>query len=43
MAIALALSFDTGSVNADERATLLSQKGVTGWFTGLSASGKVGR
>ncbi len=25
----------------EERATLLSQKGVTIWFTGLSASGKV--
>lgn len=30
-----------GSVNAEERASLLSQKGVTIWFTGLSASGKV--
>ena len=31
----------TGSVDVAERAKLLSQKGVTIWFTGLSASGKV--
>ncbi|PIL36070.1 hypothetical protein GSI_01730 [Ganoderma sinense ZZ0214-1] len=34
------ITFHQGSVNAEERATLLSQKGVTIWFTGLSASGK---
>lgn len=30
-----------GAVDADERVKLLGQKGVTVWFTGLSASGKV--
>lgn len=30
-----------GSVDGAERASLLAQKGVTIWFTGLSASGKV--
>jgi len=30
----------TGSVDAVERSTLLGQKGVTIWLTGLSASGK---
>ncbi|EJF65045.1 adenylylsulfate kinase [Dichomitus squalens LYAD-421 SS1] len=34
------ITFHPGSVSAEERATLLSQKGVTIWFTGLSASGK---
>ncbi|KAI0745325.1 adenylylsulfate kinase [Earliella scabrosa] len=34
------ITFHAGSVNAEERATLLKQKGVTIWFTGLSASGK---
>ncbi|RPD53516.1 adenylylsulfate kinase [Lentinus tigrinus ALCF2SS1-6] len=34
------ITFHAGSVNAEERASLLSQKGVTVWFTGLSASGK---
>ncbi|KAI1795492.1 adenylylsulfate kinase [Ganoderma leucocontextum] len=34
------ITFHQGSVNVEERATLLSQKGVTIWFTGLSASGK---
>lgn len=32
--------FHPGSVDAAERAQLLQQKGVTIWFTGLSASGK---
>lgn len=32
--------FHPGSVDATERAQLLQQKGVTIWFTGLSASGK---
>lgn len=32
---------DVGSVSAEERAQLLTQKGATVWFTGLSASGKV--
>ncbi|KAI0779684.1 adenylylsulfate kinase [Fomes fomentarius] len=34
------ITFHPGSVSAEERASLLSQKGVTIWFTGLSASGK---
>lgn len=34
------ITFHPGSVDAAERAQLLSQKGVTIWFTGLSASGK---
>ncbi|RDX54988.1 adenylylsulfate kinase [Polyporus arcularius HHB13444] len=34
------ITFHAGSVSAEERPTLLSQKGVTIWFTGLSASGK---
>ncbi|KAM5531645.1 hypothetical protein V8D89_014697 [Ganoderma adspersum] len=34
------ITFHQGSVNVEERAMLLSQKGVTIWFTGLSASGK---
>lgn len=28
-------------MSAEERAQLLTQKGATVWFTGLSASGKV--
>ncbi|OBZ68146.1 Adenylyl-sulfate kinase [Grifola frondosa] len=32
--------FHAGSVDGVERAQLLKQKGVTVWFTGLSASGK---
>ncbi|KAH9937726.1 adenylylsulfate kinase [Amylocystis lapponica] len=32
--------FHPGSVDGTERAQLLKQKGVTIWFTGLSASGK---
>ncbi|KAI9067378.1 adenylylsulfate kinase [Trametes sanguinea] len=32
--------FHPGSVSAEERAQLLKQKGITIWFTGLSASGK---
>ncbi|PCH43686.1 adenylylsulfate kinase [Wolfiporia cocos MD-104 SS10] len=32
--------FHKGSVDTAERAQLLQQKGVTIWFTGLSASGK---
>jgi len=31
----------SGSVESEERIQLLDQKGVTIWFTGLSASGKV--
>ncbi|KAI0705018.1 adenylylsulfate kinase [Cerioporus squamosus] len=34
------ITFHAGSVSAEERPSLLSQKGVTIWFTGLSASGK---
>jgi adenylylsulfate kinase len=36
------LTASTGSVDPQERVTLLQQKGITIWFTGLSASGKVG-
>jgi len=34
------LTFHAGSVEAQERVSLLKQKGVTIWLTGLSASGK---
>lgn len=34
------ITFHPGNVTYDERADLLSQKGMTIWFTGLSASGK---
>ncbi|EIN11300.1 adenylylsulfate kinase [Punctularia strigosozonata HHB-11173 SS5] len=34
------ITFHPGSVSQTERQQLLSQKGVTIWFTGLSASGK---
>ncbi|KAI0743937.1 adenylylsulfate kinase [Daedaleopsis nitida] len=34
------ITFHQGSVDAEERPKLLGQKGVTIWFTGLSASGK---
>jgi adenylylsulfate kinase len=34
------ITWHEGHVNRDERGTLLRQKGVTLWFTGLSASGK---
>ncbi|KAI0758312.1 adenylylsulfate kinase [Irpex lacteus] len=34
------ITFHAGSVDGPERARLLSQKGITIWFTGLSASGK---
>jgi adenylylsulfate kinase len=34
------LTASTGSVDPQERVTLLQQKGITIWFTGLSASGK---
>ncbi|KIM52308.1 hypothetical protein SCLCIDRAFT_32745 [Scleroderma citrinum Foug A] len=34
------LTFHPGSVSASDRTVLLKQKGVTIWFTGLSASGK---
>lgn len=34
------LTFHPGSVDPQERVTLLQQKGITIWFTGLSASGK---
>lgn len=35
------ITFHPGSVSRDERHSLLNQKGVTVWLTGLSASGKV--
>ncbi|KIP03322.1 hypothetical protein PHLGIDRAFT_130221 [Phlebiopsis gigantea 11061_1 CR5-6] len=38
--VATNITFHAGSVDASERATLLAQKGITVWFTGLSASGK---
>ncbi|KAH9892740.1 adenylylsulfate kinase [Cubamyces lactineus] len=34
------ITFHPGSVSAEERSQLLNQKGITIWFTGLSASGK---
>ncbi|KZT28926.1 adenylylsulfate kinase [Neolentinus lepideus HHB14362 ss-1] len=34
------ITFHPGSVDVSERTQLLSQKGITIWFTGLSASGK---
>jgi len=34
------ITFHPGSVTTEERSELLGQKGVTIWFTGLSASGK---
>ncbi|KAJ7581092.1 adenylylsulfate kinase [Mycena floridula] len=34
------ITFHPGSVSSEERQTLLKQKGVTIWLTGLSASGK---
>ena len=34
------ITWHEGHVTADERATLLKQKGCTIWFTGLSGSGK---
>ncbi|KAI0759833.1 adenylylsulfate kinase [Trametes elegans] len=34
------ITFHPGSVSADERSQMLGQKGLTIWFTGLSASGK---
>ncbi|KIY63060.1 adenylylsulfate kinase [Cylindrobasidium torrendii FP15055 ss-10] len=34
------ITFHPGSVSTEERQTLLKQKGVTIWLTGLSASGK---
>ena len=34
------ITWHEGSVTRDERETLLGQKGVTVWMTGLSASGK---
>lgn len=34
------ITWHEGSVTREERATLLNQKGVTIWFTGLSGSGK---
>jgi adenylylsulfate kinase len=34
------LTWHTGNVNREERQRLLGQKGVTLWFTGLSAAGK---
>jgi adenylylsulfate kinase-like enzyme len=35
------ITFHPGAVDNAERSQLLKQKGVTVWFTGLSASGKV--
>jgi len=34
------ITFHPGSVSASERSTLLSQRGLTLWLTGLSGSGK---
>jgi len=34
------ITFHPGSVSAEERVKILGQRGVTVWFTGLSASGK---
>jgi len=34
------ITFHPGSVNNEERANFLQQKGITIWLTGLSASGK---
>ncbi|KAK0443107.1 adenylylsulfate kinase [Desarmillaria tabescens] len=34
------ITFHPGSVSAEERTSLLTQKGATIWLTGLSASGK---
>lgn len=34
------ITFHPGNVTYDERSQLLNQKGMTIWFTGLSASGK---
>ncbi|KAK7444503.1 Adenylyl-sulfate kinase [Stygiomarasmius scandens] len=34
------ITFHPGSVSSEERVSLLKQKGVTIWLTGLSASGK---
>ncbi|KAI8581826.1 hypothetical protein K450DRAFT_231339 [Umbelopsis ramanniana AG] len=34
------ITWHDGNVSKEERATLLGQKGLTIWFTGLSASGK---
>jgi len=38
--MAVNITFHAGAVDADQRAKSLGQKGVTIWFTGLSASGK---
>ncbi|ORX92048.1 adenylylsulfate kinase [Basidiobolus meristosporus CBS 931.73] len=38
--IASNITWHEGNVTKEERATLLNQKGLTIWFTGLSASGK---
>ena len=38
----VSISASAGSVDSAERTRLLGQKGATLWFTGLSASGKVG-
>ena len=34
------ITFHPGNVTYDERSSLLNQKGMTIWFTGLSAAGK---
>lgn len=35
------ITFHPGNITSEERNTLLGQKGLTLWLTGLSASGKV--
>lgn len=36
------ITFHPGNITFEERQTILGQKGLTLWLTGLSASGKVG-
>lgn len=36
------ITFHPGNITLEERQTILGQKGLTLWLTGLSASGKVG-
>jgi len=40
-AMATNITFHPGSVNVEERVSLMQQRGITIWLTGLSASGKV--
>lgn len=35
------ITFHPGNITSEERQTILGQKGLTIWLTGLSASGKV--